>query len=144
MKPSHVAFLLAALCSGIGLAAETVEQLQPGDRAGIKAVISAQIEAFRRDDAEKAFSLASPGIQETFGTPEKFMDMVRASYRPVYRPASVTFLELLVNEGAVVQSVQLSDATGTLWLALYPMQRQEDGSWRTHGCQLVKLSSVST
>ena len=145
MRGCHVALFIVALCQGAALAAsDPVEQLSGADRAEIKAVIRAQIEAFRRDDAVEAFSLASPGIQATFETPEKFLDMVRNDYQPVYRPVSVTFLELLVVEGVVVQSVQLSDSAGAVWLALYPMQRQKNGRWRTHGCQLSKIRSVST
>jgi len=35
--------------------------------------------------------------------------------------------------------VRLTDAQGRAWIALYPMQRQPDGSWRTNGCQLARM-----
>ena len=108
------------------------------DVAEIRAVIHRQIDAFRRDDAHSAFALVSPGVQQAFGTPERFLDAVRASYRAVYRPASVSFLELLVMDGEVVQQVQVTDRAGTVWVAYYAMQRQKDGSWRTIGCHLVQ------
>ncbi len=136
----------AALCANAALMAPgpaTAERLSAEDRAEIINVIRLQIEAFQRDDAETAFSLASRGIQETFGTPENFLRMVKLSYQPVYRPASVTFLELSETEGEVVQKVRLTDAGGVAWRALYPMQRQKYGRWRTHGCQLIQISSVS-
>lgn len=137
----------AALSSGVALiASDLFAQQKPSvaERAEIKAVISRQIEAFRHDDAKEAFSLASPGIQQTFKTPENFLHMVRTTYQPVYRPASVRFLELSVIGDEVVQAVQLSDSSGAIWIALYPMQRQTDGSWKTHGCQLLRAKSVST
>src|SRR5712691_5771096 len=96
----------AALCANAVLMAPgpaAAERLSTEDRAEIINVIRLQIEAFQRDDAEAAFSLASRGIQETFGTPENFLRMVKLSYQPVYRPASVTFLELSETEGEVVQ-----------------------------------------
>src|SRR6266404_4298923 len=62
-----------------------------GDLAEIRAVIIRQIEALRRDDAESAFALVSPAVQQTYGTPERFLDVMRTSYHPVYRPAAVTF-----------------------------------------------------
>ena len=43
-------------------------------------------------------------------------------------------------DGQVIQSVRLTDDDGRAWLALYPMQRQPDGAWRTNGCQLGRLA----
>jgi hypothetical protein len=108
------------------------------DLAQIRGVINRQIEAFKRDDARGAFALVSPNVQEAFGTPERFLDVVRVSYRAVYRPATLTFLRLTVIGADAVQQVQLTDGTGAVWHAFYAMQRQDDGSWRTNGCRLVQ------
>ena len=51
----------------------------------MRAVIEAQLDAFRKDDAARAFSLATPGIREAFGSLENFMNMVRSAYAVVYR-----------------------------------------------------------
>lgn len=120
-----------------GLAAPA-ESLSASDVAEIRAVINRQIDAFRRDDARGAFALVSPGVQQEFGTPERFLDVVRGSYRAVYRPATVNFLEVVAIGGEAVQPVQLTDRSGALWLAYYAMQRQHDGSWRASGCHLVQ------
>jgi hypothetical protein len=120
------------------LSAGAAERLTPNDAAEIRAVIHRQIDAFRRDDARSAFALVSPGVQQEFGTPERFLDTVRTSYRAVYRPASVSFLELVVMGADVVQQVQVTDNTGLVWVAYYAMQKQKDGSWRTNGCHLVQ------
>ncbi len=47
------------------------------DVAEIRNMIIGQIDAFRKDDAEKAFSFAAPRIREIFRTPEVFLYMVR-------------------------------------------------------------------
>jgi hypothetical protein len=112
------------------------------DAAEIRAVIHRQIDAFKRDDARGAFALVSPEVRQTFGTPEKFLDVVRFAYRAVYRPANVSFHDLLVMGEDVVQPVQVTDRAGTVWVAYYAMQRQHDGSWRTSGCHLA--ASVKT
>jgi hypothetical protein len=52
----------------------------------------------------------------------------------------VSFLELVVMGGDVVQPVQVTDHSGAVWVAYYAMQRQRDGSWRTNGCHLVQPS----
>ncbi len=44
------------------------------------------------DDAKRAFSYAAPSIRAMFGTPERFLAMVRAGYPVVYRAAGATFL----------------------------------------------------
>jgi hypothetical protein len=106
--------------------------------AEIRQVIERQIDAFRRDDARGAFALASPGVQESFGTPERFLEAVRVAYRAVYRPARYAFDELVVMGPDAVQRVALTDGAGVTWLAYYAMQRQRDGSWRASGCRLVQ------
>lgn len=120
----------AALASGVSAA----------DLSAIRGVIHRQIDAFRRDDAHGAFALVSPGVQQAFGTPERFLDTVRMAYRAVYRPSAVSFLDLVVMGGDVVQPVQVTDRSGAVWVAYYAMQRQRDGSWRTNGCHLVQPS----
>src|SRR5437763_16301736 len=95
-----------------------------GDLAEIRAVISRQIEAFRRDDAESAFALVSPAVQQTYGTPERFLDVMRTSYHPVYRPSAIVFLEPVMFGSDAVQPVQLTDRAGAVWLAYYAMPRQ--------------------
>ncbi|HYL89797.1 MAG TPA: DUF4864 domain-containing protein [Burkholderiales bacterium] len=136
------ALLLAFACV---LPAAAQPAITGDDLAEIRAVIHRQIEAFRRDDAKEAFRLVSPAVQETFGTPERFLDVVRASYGAMVRPTSVVFLGLTVMGDDAVQRVRITDRVGTVWLAYYAMQRQKDGSWRTNGCHLVQPSkSIST
>ena len=114
--------------------------VSPSDTRAVREVIEAQLDAFRKDDAARAFSLATPGIRERFGSAGDFLDMVRNSYAVVYRPKSVLFEAPVLIDGEVVQPVRMTDAEGRGWIALYPMQRQPDGSWRTNGCQLGRLA----
>jgi hypothetical protein len=137
--------LIACLALILPGAAAAAESLSAQDVAEIRAVINRQIDAFRRDDARSAFALVSPGVQQEFGTPERFLDVVRGSYRAVYRPATVSFLDVVALGGEAVQPVQLTDRSGAVWLAYYAMQRQRDGSWRASGCHLVQpTKSIQT
>ena len=137
--------LFLALCLGFVLPAAAEPAINGDDLAEIRTVINRQIDAFRRDDAQEAFKLVSPAVQETFGTPERFLDVVRASYRAMYRPAALTFLGLTAIGDEAVQRVRITDRGGAVWVAYYAMQRQKDGSWRTNGCHLVQPSkSIST
>lgn len=136
----RVFFFSLAVLLPLGAPAAAENGVSAADMAEIRGVIHRQIDAFRRDDAPGAFALVSPGVQQAFGTPERFLDTVRVSYRAVYRPSTVSFLELVVMGGDVVQPVQVTDRTGAVWVAYYAMQRQRDGSWRTNGCHLVQPS----
>ena len=131
-------FSVAVLLPGVSAALESA--VSAADMSEIRGVIHRQIDAFRRDDAHGAFALVSPGVQQAFGTPERFLDTVRMAYRAVYRPSALSFLELVVMSGDVVQPVQVTDRSGAVWVAYYAMQRQRDGSWRTNGCHLVQPS----
>jgi Domain of unknown function (DUF4864) len=134
--------LFCALLFFVATAAPAAE-ISKEDAAAIRKVISEQIDAFEHDDGPRAFSLATAGIQATFGTADAFMDMVRTQYAVVYRPKSVQFQPPQIVEGQVVQSVRMTDAEGRAWLAVYPMQR-EAGNWRTNGCLLHPLPGVRT
>jgi hypothetical protein len=120
------------------------EDLAPRDARAVRAIIEAQLDAFRKDDATRAFSYAAAGIRENFGTAESFIEMVRRSYPVVYRPSSVLFDPPVLVEGEVVQPVRMTDADGRAWLAVYPMQRLPDGGWRINGCRLGRLAGRET
>jgi hypothetical protein len=136
----QAAFLLLALAPG----PDWAQAVSPADARAVREVIEAQLEAFKRDDAARAFSYAAPGIRATFGTPENFMAMVREEYAVVYRPRSVRFDAPMMAGGELVQPVHMTDAEGRAWLALYPMEQQSDGSWRINGCQLGRLAARDT
>lgn len=138
------AILRTFLLALVPLIASAQGAVSPADAKAVRAVIEAQLDAFRRDDAARAFSLATPGIRETFGSAENFLAMVRASYAVVYRPKSVLFETPQLIDGELLQPVRLTDAEGRGWIAIYPMQRQPDGSWRTNGCQLARLAGTET
>ena len=136
---------LLALLFAFAVPAVAQPAITAEDLAEIRAVIHRQIEAFRRDDVQAAFKLVSPTVQETFGTPERFLDVVRTSYGAMVRPTAVVFLGLTVMGEDAVQRVKITDRSGAIWLAYYAMQRQRDGSWRTNGCHLVQpAKSIST
>lgn len=135
--------VLLFLCAFIG-PGQAQADLSAADRMAIQGVIARQIDAFRRDDAGAAFAFASPGIQTQFGTPDRFLDMVRRAYPAVHRPRAMEFTGLRLGEGGVVQEVELVGPDGGLQLALYSMERDAAGAWRISGCALVPSARVGT
>ena len=114
--------------------------LTAADEAAIAAVIRQQLDAFQADDAERAFSFASPGVQEQFQTAERFMAMVQSQYEPVYRPQSVEFGDLEFVRSSPVQRVTVLGPAGAWTTAYYQMERQADDTWRISGCVLVPVA----
>jgi Domain of unknown function (DUF4864) len=120
------------------------EKVTPADKSAIEKVIRDQLDAFTRDDAQRAFAHATPEIQRMFGTSDDFIRMVRDSYQPVYRSSAVEFVKLVRVDDEWVQAVQLVDDEGRVWRALFTMKRQPDKSWKVGGCQLVQTNAVAT
>ena len=129
---------LWTFASFFGLCAQASEPLQSDDRASVRLVIEGQLAAFAADDADQAFSYASETIQATFITARNFMDMVRIAYPVVYRPASLSFQVPVMKDTEVWQAVQMRDARGLDWTALYTLKRQTNGIWKINGCVLQR------
>lgn len=131
-------FMCLVLASGLALPSLALDQnITRSDEKNIRAVVQSQLDAFVADDSKKAFSYATPGIQKVMGNADRFMAVVQSSYPMVYRPASVAFLKPELVAGEMVQRVQIADASGTPWLAIYRMELQKNKTWRIGGCVVV-------
>ena len=140
---SSLFFCLALLFTAAQTADAEPVGVTAADRAAMQNVIRQQMDAFRRDDGQTAFSFASPDIRRMFQTPEIFMSMVRQGYAPVYRPREVEFREVIERDGKVVQRVYVVGPDGTPVIALYIMERQSNGIWKIGGCTLLKSDDVT-
>ena len=116
-----------------------IGELTEAEAAAIITVIQQQMDAFQVDDAELAFSFASPTIQSQFQSADQFMAMVRSHYATVYRPQSVEFGDLEWVDDRPVQAVVVKGPGGEGMTAYYPMEQQADSTWRIAGCVLVPL-----
>ncbi len=125
------ACLFAASLSSPAVAQET------DDASAIRAVIAAQIAAFRAGDGTRAYSFASPAIRRIFPSPGVFMRMVEQGYEPVFRPRSFSFIEQhAIGADDAMQTLDVVGPDGSAWIAVYTLRRQPDGSWKITGCQL--------
>jgi hypothetical protein len=145
MKRFQVVIALLSGLMAINVFAQNAQPvaLSENDLAEIRSVVNQQLSAINTDDAEMAFAFASPGVQEAFGTSDRFLYMVRRGYSSLYKPRHVEFLELTVVEGEMVQPVRLVAQDGSVEVALYEMQRQADLQWRINGCDIAKSELTS-
>jgi hypothetical protein len=118
-------------------AARAHAALAPADWAAIRDVIDAQRHAFLADDAARAFSYATPGIQERFHDAPTFLAMVRDGYAPLLAARYAEFLDGAVVEGVTLQPLRLVMPDETVLVAIYEMRKDEDGRWRIAGCVIA-------
>lgn len=111
--------------------------------ANAQEVISEQISAFLADDAEAAYAFASPGMRSGFPDKQRFLDMVRERYAPVYRATKYAFgRSKLVGGGELVlQEVMISAQEGPDWSAIYEMRLMDDGSYKVNGVRMIRSST---
>jgi hypothetical protein len=129
--------VLALVCFASAASAKAT-RMGTGDWRAIQAVISKQMNAFRLDDGEAAFSLASPGVRRVFESADNFMEMVRTEYSPVYRPRTYRFLKPAIFEGEPVQPIEVIALDGAVSIAVFSMERQRNRTWRISGCRLLE------
>jgi hypothetical protein len=103
-----------------------------------RSIITQQIQAFLDDDAEKAYSFASPAIQTKFQNKDIFFSMVKKSYGPVYRPGNYAFGRSKAAGDYFYQEVIISGVDGKDRTAVYGLQKQPDGSYRINGVQIME------
>lgn len=137
--------LLLMLAGMVGVNAPAADgSIDAADAAAMRAVIEAQLAAFEQNDAERAFAFASPNIRHSFETPSGFLNMVQQGYPVVYRPQTVRFLPPRLVDDQPIQVVEMSDRDGMVWMAIYRLQKQPDGTWLIDGCALVPGRDAAT
>ena len=148
MKSLFLALVLSFGLASMPVLAGPVDvkpaELPTEDVANIRNIILRQLNAFRDDDAEKAFSYAAPEIRRIFKTPEMFLHMVRKSYQSVYRPQSFAFKTIKRIDGNIVQPLAVVGPSGVSETALYIMEQQPDGSWKIGACIMAREPGKDT
>jgi hypothetical protein len=109
------------------------------DAAAIRDLVEGQLAAFRARDAAAAWAPVAPSLKARFGRADLFLEMVLRGYAPLADPRSVRFdgLEVLPT-GELGQWLHVVGAAGEEVDALYLLERQADGTWRTSGCLLFE------
>ncbi|HKW94357.1 MAG TPA: DUF4864 domain-containing protein [Methylomirabilota bacterium] len=114
--------LTLALCASAGAQAE-----KESAKAAAEPVVK-QLEAFRRDDYDTAYTFASEEIRQRFDR-RGFEDMVRDGYPEIARSASASVVGTeLRPDGLAYVTIKIRGANGQSVEALYEMIWQ--GAWR--------------
>jgi hypothetical protein len=132
--------ILAMLGGVMLLVASTLGAV--AQQSEIQGTIGSQLEAFKADDFDTAFTFATPSLQRLFQNPQNFERMVTQGYPMVWRPADVQYLNLREENGAMMQTVQITDAEGATHLLKYRMEATDEG-WRIGGVQILEAPGVA-
>ena len=112
------------------------------ERADIQSTISDQLRAFASDNFIEAFTHASPGIKDIFGTVENFSYMVKKGYPMVWRYNNFEFLNLEETPQGYSQIVRITDQNDKLFLLKYYMKNVA-GIWKISGVSIIEASDFS-
>ena len=112
------------------------------ERADIQSTISDQLRAFASDNFIEAFTHASPGIKDIFGTVENFSNMVKKGYPMVWRYNNFEFLNLEETPQGYSQIVRITDQNDKLFLLKYFMKNVA-GMWKISGVSIIEASDFS-
>ena len=112
------------------------------EKADIQSTISDQLRAFASDNFIEAFTHASPGIKDIFGTVENFSNMVKKGYPMVWRYNHFEFLNLEETPQGYSQIVRITDQNDKLFLLNYFMTNVA-GIWKISGVSIIEASDFS-
>jgi hypothetical protein len=91
-----------------------------------------QLEAFRRDDFDTAYTFASAEIQQQFDR-QAFEQMVKGGYPEIARSTSAAVGEsILAPDGTVYVTLKIRGSNGKSIEALYELVLEE-GKWKING-----------
>ena len=107
-----------------------------------KKIISQQLEAFKVNDASKAYSFAAPFIKMKFEDPESFMSMVKDNYEPISNAKDFYFLKFKINNGNIYHQLQVISKSNQSYMATYSLIFIED-EWKISGCALSLMTQQS-
>ena len=116
--------------------------LAADEQTDIQNTISNQLEAFASDDFTEAFTHASPGIKDIFGSVDNFSRMVKNGYPMVWRYNNFQFLKLEETPQGYSQIVRITDKKDELFLLKYFM-KNISGIWKISGVIIIETSDFS-
>lgn len=113
------------------------------EETAIQSAVQLQIEALANDDADRAFALTTETTRSRLGSPGNFLKMIKEQYDPVYRHRLALYQSPQIVLGKVYQVVRLTDLDSHVWLAIYLMHKDAEGTWKIDGCQLIETKTIA-
>jgi hypothetical protein len=137
-------FFMTALIAIVFSWPAQADTLSESDKSAFREIVTGQLEAFKADDGEAAYTYAAPIIKGIFPNSETFMAMVKRGYQPVYRNNGYKIGAVAPDSlGRPALHVTITATDGKRYEAVYSMERQPDGTWKIAGCTLVEIPGTN-
>jgi hypothetical protein len=107
-----------------------------GDES-VSDVIDAQLAALNHSDFQTAYEYASPSVKAQIGTSANFAIMVESYYSMMLDTGKVLHADQRTLNGAVLQTVRITDSSGQIFWLVYEMVSVES-SWKINGVVRIK------
>ena len=132
IKIAWISFIFIVLLRTVVLANEGSAVMEE-----VHHTISSQIDAFKKNDVEKAYTFAAPNIQAQFPGPETFGLMVRNGYPIIWKPKSFKFVKFKDLGDKCIQRVLFQSYEGSLETYDYILEKNNN-LWRIAGVLTIK------
>ena len=99
--------------------------------------ISSQIDAFKKNDVNEAYTFAAPNIQAQFPNPDTFGLMVKNGYPIIWKPKSFKFVKFKDLGDKCIQRVLFQSYEGSLETYDYILEKNNN-LWRIAGVLTIK------
>lgn len=119
------------------------EAITGEDAQAMRSVVQIQLGAFAADDAALAFSLATAATRDMLQDADVFLEMVRHRYPALLNHRLALFSEPELIDGHALIAVRLTDTDDAVWIAVYELIPENDGSWKIETCNLIEAHSTS-
>ena len=132
IKASWVVLFFIILLRGVVFSDEVIAVMEE-----VHHTISSQIDAFKKNDVEKAYTFAAPNIQAQFPNPETFGLMVRNGYPIIWKPKSFKFVKFKNLGDKCIQRVLFQSYNGSLETYDYILEKNNN-LWKIAGVMTIK------
>ena len=105
-------------------------------------VIKQQLQAFKINDADKAYSFAAPKIKLQFNNAKIFMEMVKDNYEPVSNSKDFYFLKSNFYNDQIYHQLQIISQSNQSYIATYSLIL-DGGEWKISGCIISPMEQPS-
>ncbi len=105
-------------------------------------VVKQQLEAFKINDADKAYYFAAPLIKKQFEDPKSFMKMVEENYEPVSNPKNFYFIKSKFSNNEIYHQLQIISQSNQSYIATYSLVFYKK-EWKISGCIISLMEQQS-
>ena len=108
------------------------------DKIVIRQLVEKQLQAFKKNDWDTAFSLTSPSIQNKL-EPSSFITTIKQKYNAIVDPRSIMFQGFTLIDDYPALTSMIMDQNGQLTQGIFIVEYQHGFDWCICGYKLLSV-----